>query len=47
MESSYRYLQRSLDTAEATNADLVASLTRVKADANEAEARAREAQEVL
>ena len=46
-ESSYRYLQRSVDTAEATNADLPASLTRAKTDANEAEARARVAQEVL
>lgn len=38
---------RSLDTAEATNVDLVASLTRVKADANEAELRAMETPEFL
>ena len=40
-ESSYRYLQRCLDTAEATNTDLIASLAREKADAKDAEVDSR------
>ena len=46
-ETSYRYVQRCLDSSNAVNADLRVSLNQAKADARDAEVEAKRTQETL